>query len=70
MEEYDDKKELLFKMHLSRINSYVKNFPSFEIIEEMKKQDDWDTLDLGAIEELEKKDKELRSILVMREDLH
>ena len=70
LDEYDDQKKLLFNMHLSRINSYVKNFPSFEIIEEMKQQDDWDTLDLGAIEELEKKDKELRSILVMREDLH
>jgi|TARA_B110000914_G_scaffold62885_1_gene54754 hypothetical protein len=70
LDEYDDQKKLLFNMHLSRINSYVQNFPSFKIIEEMKQQDDWDTLDLGAIEELEKKDKQLRSILVMREDLH
>lgn len=70
LEEFDGNKKSLFKDHLKQISSYIKKFPSHIEIEKMKQEDDWDTLDLGAIEELEKKDNELRSILVKRENLH
>ena len=70
LEEFDSSKKSLFKDHLKQISSYIKKFPSHIEIEKMKQEDDWDTLDLGAIEELEKKDNELRSILVKRENLH
>ena len=70
LEEFDGNKKSLFKDHLKQISSYIKKFPSHIEIEKMKQEDDWDTLDLGAIEELEKKDNELRSILVKRENIH
>ena len=61
---------LYLSFSFSLVSSYIKKFPSQIEIEKMKQEDDWDTLDLGAIEELEKKDNELRSILVKRENLH
>ena len=68
--EFDSNKKALFDNHLNKINLYLNNFPSHSKIEAIKQEDDWDTLDLGAIEELEKKENELRSILVKRENLH
>ena len=68
--EFDSNKKALFDNHLNKINLYLNNFPSHSKIEEIKQEDDWDTLDLGAIEELERKNNELRSILVKRENLH
>lgn len=68
--EFDSNKKALFDNHLNKINLYLNNFPSHSKIEEIKQEEDWDTLDLGAIEELERKNNELRSILVKRENLH
>ena len=68
--EFDSNKKALFENHLNKINLYLNNFPSHSKIEEIKQEEDWDTLDLGAIEELERKNNELRSILVKRENLH
>tara|TARA_B110000003_G_scaffold57072_1_gene57149 strand:+ start:220 stop:831 length:612 start_codon:yes stop_codon:yes gene_type:complete len=68
--EFDSNKKALFNNHLNKINLYLNNFPSHSKIEEIKQEEDWDTLDLGAIEELERKNNELRSILVKRENLH
>jgi hypothetical protein len=48
----------------------MKNFPTHSKIEELKQEDDWDTLDLGAIEVLDKIDNDLRSILVKQKNLH
>ena len=68
--EFDSNKKALFDNHLNKINLYLNNFPSHSKIEAIKQEEDWDTLDLGAIEELERKNNELRSILVKRENLH
>ena len=68
--EFDSNKKALFDNHLNKINLYLNNFPSHSKIEAIKQEENWDTLDLGAIEELERKDNELRSILVKRENLH
>jgi len=68
--EFDSNKKALFDNHLNKINLYLNNFPSYSKIEEIKQEEDWDTLDLGAIEELERKNNELSSILVKRENLH
>ena len=68
--EFDSNKKALFDNHLNKINLYLNNFPSHSKIEEIKQEEDWDTLDLGAIEELERKNNELRSIIVKRENLH
>ena len=68
--EFDSNKKALFDNHLNKINLYLNNFPSHSKIEEIKQEEDWDTLDLGALEELERKNNELRSILVKRENLH
>ncbi|MBL6902678.1 MAG: hypothetical protein ISR29_00560 [SAR86 cluster bacterium] len=68
--EFDSNKKALFDNHLNKINLYLNNFPSHSKIEEIKQKEDWDTLDLGAIEELERKNNELTSILVKRENLH
>ena len=70
LEEFDTNKKALFNNHLNKINLYLNNFPSHSKIEAIKQEENWDTLDLGAIEELERKDNELRSILVKRENLH
>lgn len=68
--EFDSNKKALFENHLNKINLYLNNFPSHSKIEAIKQEENWDTLDLGAIEELERKNNELRSILVKRENLH
>ena len=68
--EFDSNKKALFDNHLNKINLYLNNFPSHSKIEAIKQEENWDTLDLGAIEELERKNNELRSILVKRENLH
>ena len=68
--EFDSNKKALFDNHLNKINLYLNNFPSHSKIEAIKQEEDWDTLDLGAIDELERKNNELRSILVKRENLH
>ena len=68
--EFDSNKKALFDNHLNKINLYLNNFPNHSKIEAIKQEEDWDTLDLGAIEELERKNNELRSILVKRENLH
>ena len=70
LEEFDINKTNLFENHLNKIKTYIKNFPSHSKIEEIKQEDDWDTLDLGAIEVLDKIDNDLRSILVKQKNLH
>jgi len=70
LEEFDINKTNLFENHLNKIKTYLKNFPSHSKIEEIKQEDDWDTLDLGAIEVLDKIDNDLRSILVKQKNLH
>jgi uncharacterized protein YutD len=70
LEEFDINKKNLFENHLNKIKTYIKNFPSHSKIEEIKQEDDWDTLDLGAIEVLDKIDNDLRSILVKQKNLH
>jgi hypothetical protein len=70
LEEFDINKKNLFENHLNKIKTYIKNFPTHSKIEELKQEDDWDTLDLGAIEVLDKIDNDLRSILVKQKNLH
>ena len=56
--EFDSNKKALFENHLNKINLYLNNFPSHSKIEAIKQEENWDTLDLGAIEELERKNNE------------
>ena len=65
LQEYNDKNNPMFETHMTRIKRYIKDFPSFKRIEEMKKQGYFD--DEIEEEDIAQQDDIMRSIIAKRE---